>query len=92
MTHYPMLLMSIVMLSACQTAQFSCARDEAITRVDECVCYKAGEGQKKKPWEFAWSDPEKLRQQFSHCVCQAHIDVTKVKDPARYVVPGTVVK
>ncbi|MCY1416046.1 hypothetical protein D9M71_315470 [compost metagenome] len=92
MTRYPMLLMSFVMVSACQSTQSSCAGDEAITRVDECVCYKAGEGQQKEPWKLAWNDSDKLRQQLSHCVCQTYIDPKKVKDPARYAVPGTVIK
>ena len=66
--------------------------DEAIRRVDNCVCSRSAEGQQLQPWELAWNDPAKLRQHFSHCVCQAHIDLKAVADPKRYVTPGTVVK
>jgi hypothetical protein len=42
-----------------------------------------------KPWQLSWEDPDKLRQQVSHCVCETHIDLKVVKDASRYVVPGT---
>ena len=66
--------------------------DSAIRRVEDCVCYASVEGQNLKPWEFAWDNPEKLRSQVSHCVCKVHIDVSRVANPSRYIVPGTVVK
>ncbi|MFP3637590.1 hypothetical protein [Paraburkholderia sp. SIMBA_054] len=68
------------------------AGDEAITRVSNCVCYANVEGQQLKPWEFAWGDAAKLRKQLSRCTCEADIDVRNVRDPQRYVTPGTVVK
>ena len=68
------------------------AGDDAIRRVENCVCYASVEGQNLKPWQIAWDDPEKLRKQISHCVCQVHIDVSRVENPRRYLVPGTTVK
>lgn len=66
--------------------------DSAIRRVENCVCYASIDAQNLKPWEIAWDDPEKLRKQISHCICQAQIDISKVENPRRYLVPGTVVK
>lgn len=68
------------------------AGDDAIRRVENCVCYKSIDAQNLEPWELAWHDPDKLRQQISHCVCEAHIDIPNVENPRRYLVPGTVVK
>lgn len=68
------------------------APDDAISRVEDCVCYRSIEAQNLAPWEIAWTDPEKLKKQISHCVCKAQIDIQAVKDPKRYLVPGTVVK
>ena len=85
-------LTAVASLSACQTTQPTYKGDSAISRVDNCVCYKSTESQKLQPWEMAWNDPEKLRKQISHCVCEAHIDVQNVENPSRYVVPGTTVK
>lgn len=82
----------LAVLSGCQRAPAKPTGDAAIRRVDNCVCYRSAEGQQLQPWELAWKDPEKLREQFSHCVCQAHIDLRSVENPARYVVPGTEVK
>ena len=78
-------------LAACQS-QPNRKGDSAISRVEDCACYKSAEGQKLKPWELAWKEPEKLRKQFSHCICKTYIDIQNVKNPSRYVVPGTVVK
>lgn len=68
------------------------AGDEAITRVTNCVCYASVEGEQLKPWELGWGDPAKLRKQLSRCTCEADIDVRNVRDPQRYVTPGTVIK
>ena len=68
------------------------AGDSAIRRVENCTCYASVDGQNLKPWQIAWNEPETLRKQVSHCVCQAHIDVSRVENPRRYLVPGTVVK
>ena len=65
---------------------------QPIRQVENCVCYKSAEAAKLQPWELAWKDVEQLRKQLSHCVCQAHIDIKSAADPARYLVPGTVVK
>ena len=92
MKNYNFLLSLSFLLSACQPTPTRPSGDEAIRRVDNCVCYKSAEGQQLKPWELAWEDPEKLRNQFSHCICEAHIDLQSVKNPRRYVVPGTTVK
>ncbi len=75
-------------LTACQGPTVGAA-DDAIRRVEDCVCYKSAEGQQLQPWQLDWKDPNNLRQQVSHCVCKAHIDLKAVKDPSRYVVPGT---
>jgi len=66
--------------------------DSAIRRVDNCECYKHIDYQNLKPWEIKWDNPEELRKQISHCICSADIDIQKVKNPRRYLVPGTVVK
>lgn len=68
------------------------AGDDAIKRVEDCVCYAAVDGQNLKPWEVAWDNPDQLRRQVSHCVCRAHIDVSSVENPRKYLVPGTVLK
>lgn len=58
-----------------------------------CVCFKRAEAREIKPWEIAWDDTTKLRQQISHCVCGAeHIEMSTVDDPRRILTPGTVVK
>ena len=83
---------AVVILSACQATHPILKGDSAISRVDNCVCYRSTEGQKLQPWELAWKEPEKLRKQFSHCICETHIDLQNVENPGRYVVPGTIVK
>jgi hypothetical protein len=66
--------------------------DQAIRRVDKCVCFRTAEGQQLRPWELAWNDAEKIKQQLSHCVCEADIDLRAVPEPRRYATPGTLVK
>ncbi len=66
--------------------------DSAIRRVDDCVCYKHIDSQNLKPWEIDWDNPEKLKTQISHCICSAEIDIQKVDNPRRYLVPGASVK
>lgn len=68
------------------------ASDDAITRVNSCVCYASVEGEQLKPWELGWGDAAKLRKQLSRCTCEADVDVRNVRDPQRYVTPGTVIK
>lgn len=87
-------LFSILWLTGCQTQPVATllAGDSAISRVENCVCYASVEGQKLKPWEYGWNDPAKLRTQIARCTCQADIDVKNVRDPSRYVTPGTVLK
>lgn len=80
------------MLSACQAPQIPINGDAAIQRVENCVCYKSAEGLKMEPWQLAWEQPAKLRRQLSHCVCEASIDLQRVENPTRYVIPGTIVK
>jgi hypothetical protein len=82
-------LLSLSLIApACQRADLGFA-DDAIRRIEDCVCYKSAEGQQLEPWQLTWNDPDKLRQEVSHCVCKVHIDLKSVKDPSRYVVPGT---
>ena len=83
-------LLSATLLGIAQGRKW--AGDEAIKRVENCTCYASVEGQNLKPWEFAWDNPDSLRRQVSHCVCQVHIDVANVKNPRRYLVPGTVIR
>jgi hypothetical protein len=83
-------IIPLVASSAELTSKWS--GDDAIRRVENCVCYASVEGQNLKPWQIAWDDPEKLRKQISHYVCQAYIDVSRVENPRRYLVPGTTVK
>lgn len=85
-------LTALTSLSACHATQRTVLGDSAISRLDNCVCYKSTESQNLQPWEMAWKDPEKLRKQISHCVCEAYIDVPNVENPSRYLVPGTTVK
>lgn len=66
--------------------------EDAITRVEDCTIYTSVEGQKLKPWELAWKDSEKLRGQLSHAVCKVYIDLKKVKNPEKYMVPGTLME
>jgi hypothetical protein len=66
--------------------------DEAIRRVDNCVCYKHIDSQNLKPWQLKWDNAKALRNQISHCICEAQIDIQKVANPKRYLVPGTVIK
>jgi hypothetical protein len=80
------------LLVACTQAPQKWSGDEAIRKVEDCVCYKSIDAQNLQPWEIAWNDPTKLRGQISHCVCQAHIDIQNVENPRRYLVPGTTVK
>lgn len=83
-----------VAVGACSAppAEHAFAGDDAITRVTNCVCYGSVEGEQLKPWEFGWGDSAKLRKQLSRCTCEADIDVRNVRDPQRYVTPGTVIK
>ena len=85
-------LMPFVLLAACSPKSSVSSADAAIQRVENCVCYKSIEAQNLQPWQLAWNDSEKLRKQFSHCICQAQIDIKNVADPKRYVIPGSVVK
>jgi hypothetical protein len=80
-----------IFLTACSSGA-QIGSEMAITRVDNCTCYKSAEGQQLKPWDLSWENPESLRKQFSHCVCNAHIDMRLVDDPRRYVVPGATIK
>jgi len=81
-----------LLVTGCQSTPVKLNGDEAIRRVENCECYRSVEGQKQKPWDLEWDDAERLREQFSHCVCRAHIDLKSVEDPGRYVVPGAIVK
>jgi hypothetical protein len=81
-----------VFLMACSKGELPPVSDQAIRRVENCVCYRSAEGQQLAPSELSWNDPEKLRIQFSHCICQAYIDLKSVPDPRRYVIPGTEVR
>ena len=91
MRHVFAILITIVSLSAC-SASSQRGSEMAISRVDDCTCFKSVDGQQLKPWELSWDAPDVLRRQFSHCVCKVHIDLKQVEDPRRYVVPGTVIK
>lgn len=82
----------VVILSACAQLEKPFSGDDAIRRVEACECYASIEAQNLKPWEFAWEKPELLRKQVSHCVCRAHIDVSNVENPRKYLIPGTIVK
>ena len=66
--------------------------DGAITKVENCVCYKSPNAPEIKPWEIDWDDTELMRKLISHCVCQAQIDIQKVQNPRRYIVPGAELK
>ncbi|HDR9512092.1 TPA: hypothetical protein QDC03_007344 [Burkholderia cepacia] len=83
-----------VVVGACAapTIEPTFAGDEAITSITNCVCYASVEGEQLKPWEFGWGDPANLRKRLSRCTCEADIDVRIVRDPQRYVTPGTVIK
>ena len=101
-----LLIIAILLLAGCQTqfqpnqtriasnegANTQWAGDNAIRRIENCICYASIEAQNLKPWEIAWNNPDKLRSQISRCMCNAEIDIPNVKDPRRYLVPGTVVK
>jgi hypothetical protein len=86
-----LLTLSLCSFSNAQNIEIT-KSDSAIRRVDDCVCYKHIDSQNLKPWEIEWDNPEKLRKQISHCVCSAEIDIQKVENPRRYLVPGTIVK
>ena len=66
--------------------------DDAISKVENCKCYKSTDAKNLKPWELDWNNNEILRKQISHCICETYIDIQKVKNPQRYIVPGTVIK
>jgi len=85
-------LIFCALLTGCNTITSTVNADDAIRRVEGCTCYLSLEGQKLKPWELSWGNPEKLRQQFSHCSCTADIDLKLVKNPEAYAIPGTIVK
>lgn len=90
----PLTCIVLSVLGACVAppTEHAFAGDEAITRVTNCVCYSSVEGEQLKPWELGWGDPAKLRKQLSRCTCEADIDVRNVRNPQRYVTPGTVIK
>lgn len=66
--------------------------DSAVTRVENCVCYKKADAPDIKPWDMDWDDSQMLRKLISHCVCKAEIDMQKVENPRRYIVPGAEIK
>jgi hypothetical protein len=70
----------------------ACQSNDGITRLDNCVCYKSTEAQHLPASQIAWKDPEKLQEQFSHCVCRALIDLKQVDDPGKFFTPGTEIK
>ncbi|MFJ2694470.1 hypothetical protein [Pseudomonas sp. NPDC087336] len=82
----------IVMLIAISLLTTACQSDNGVTRLDNCVCYKTVEGQKTQSSPMAWQDPETVREQFSHCVCRALVDLKKADDPNQFFVPGTQIK
>jgi hypothetical protein len=81
-----MLIAISLLTTACQS------NSDGITRLDNCVCYKAPEAQHLKASQIAWNDPDTLKEQFSHCVCRALVDPKQVDDPGKLFVPGTEVK
>lgn len=85
------LVVTALFIEGCQSMS-SCSDEQAITRVENCVCYRSVEGQKLEPWQLSWKKPQKLKEQFTDCSCQIHIDMKKVKDPSRFIVSGTEVK
>lgn len=87
------ILLSLLTVACTETmARKDWAGDSAIRRVDDCVCFSSIDGQNLKPWQIAWNEPEKLRQQISRCVCKVEIDIPRVENPKRYLVPGTTIK
>lgn len=68
------------------------AGDDAIIRVENCVCYKKENAPAIKPWDIDWDDAQLLRKLISHCVCQAEIDIQKVQNVRRYIIPGAELK
>ena len=81
-----------VMLIAISLLTSACQSDNGVTRLDNCVCYKTAEGQKTQTSPMAWQDPETLREQFSHCMCRALVDLKKADDPNQFFVPGTQIR
>ena len=85
-------ILLLIFLTSPSYAEQKCSADEAIRRVENCECFRSAEGQQLEPWKLSWDDEKKLRRQFSHCICTTHIDLKSVRDPKRYVVPGTTVR
>ena len=81
-----MLIAIFLLTTACKST------NDGITRLDNCVCYKSTEAQHLQTSQLAWKDPEKLQEQFDHCVCRALIDLKEVDDPGKFFVPGTEIK
>ncbi|EPA99186.1 hypothetical protein D3C76_913420 [compost metagenome] len=82
----------IVMLIAISLLTTACQSDNGVTRLDNCVCYKTVEGQKTQASPMDWQDTEKVREQFSHCICRAWVDLEKADDPNQFFGPETQIR
>ena len=82
----------LVILIAISFLTTACQSNDGITRLDNCACYKSNEAKHLQASQIAWKDPEKLQEQFSHCVCRALIDLKQADDPGKFFTPGTVIK
>ncbi|VVP79125.1 hypothetical protein PS918_02115 [Pseudomonas fluorescens] len=86
MKRFAMLIAISLLVTACQST------NDGVTRLDNCVCYKASGGQPAQASPMTWKDPEALQEQFSHCICRAFVDLKQADDPGQYFVPGTQIK
>nr|WP_180205072.1 hypothetical protein [Pseudomonas sp. SbOxS1]NYU05083.1 hypothetical protein [Pseudomonas sp. SbOxS1] len=82
----------IVMLIAISLLTTACQSDNGVTRLDNCVCYKTAEGQKTQASPMDWQDPDTVREQFSHCICRAWVDLKKADDPSQFFGPETQIR
>jgi hypothetical protein len=80
------------MLIAIALLTTACQSNNGVTRLDNCTCYKTAEGLKTQASPMASQDPATLREQYSHCVCRALVDLKKADDPNQFFVPGTQIK
>ncbi|WP_433735609.1 hypothetical protein [Pseudomonas putida] len=81
-----------VMVIAIALLTTACQSNTGITRLDNCTCYKSSNGQALQSSQMAWQDPDAIKEQFSHCICRALIDLKQADDPGKFFVPGTEIR
>ena len=86
-------LVLLLVLVSCQTTKETPPPQDRLqgdlsAYVTKCAC-EIKEGLELQSWNIAWNDNEKLKQQIVGCQCTMDFTINDVKEPLKYIKPGT---